>query len=90
MMALTKEGASCPPPDMMHRCSEVIMSNQTLSPEQAASYLGFHPSTLERWRRLRIGPKFIKVGGCRIAYMQRHLDEYLESRIRTPMLEGQK
>jgi predicted DNA-binding transcriptional regulator AlpA len=64
------------------------MSMQSLSPQQAAKYLGFSVATLERWRRMRVGPKFLKLGGNRIAYLQKHLDEYIESRVTTPALEG--
>jgi predicted DNA-binding transcriptional regulator AlpA len=64
--------------------------SEKLSPQQAAQYLGFSVPTLERWRRSGVGPKFVKLGGNRVAYLQKHLDEYVESRVRTPALEGQQ
>jgi predicted DNA-binding transcriptional regulator AlpA len=64
--------------------------SEKLSPQQAAEYLGFSVPTLERWRRLGVGPKFVKLGGNRVAYLPRHLNEYIESRVRTPPLEGQQ
>lgn len=60
-----------------------------LSQQEAAEYLGFSVPTLERWRRLGVGPKFLKLGGSRVAYLQEHLAEYVESRVRTPALEKQ-
>ncbi|MEQ1707575.1 MAG: helix-turn-helix domain-containing protein [Terricaulis sp.] len=63
--------------------------SEKFSPQQAAKYLGFSVPTLERWRRSGVGPKFVKLGGNRVAYLQKHLDEYVESRVQTPALEGQ-
>lgn len=65
------------------------MMSEKFSPQQAASYLGFSVPTLGRWRRSGIGPKFVRLGGKRIAYLQVHLDAYIESRVQTPTLEGQ-
>lgn len=64
------------------------MSMQSLTPKEAAEYLGFGTSTLERWRRLGVGPKFVRLGGNRVAYLQKHLDEYIEGRVQTPSLEN--
>ncbi|WP_417850172.1 helix-turn-helix transcriptional regulator [Thalassoglobus sp.] len=50
-----------------------------LSRADAASYIGVTKPTLATWASLGKGPKFVKVGS-KVFYLQRHLDEYLESR----------
>ena len=65
------------------------MPMQSLTPQAAAKYLGFGASTLERWRRLGIGPKYLKLSSNRVAYLQSHLDDWLDSRVRTPAQERQ-
>lgn len=88
MMLCTKEGDRALYWTRSPYDEEVFMSEK-LSPRQAAKYLGFSVPTLERWRRSGVGPKFVKLGGNRVAYLQKHLDEYVESRVQTPALEGQ-
>ena len=50
-----------------------------LNRHDAAEYLGVTYATLATWACLGKGPKFIKLGG-KVVYLQKHLDEYLESR----------
>lgn len=50
-----------------------------LNRAEAAEYIGTTKSTLATWASLGRGPKFVKVGG-KVVYLQKHLDEYLESR----------
>ena len=49
----------------------------TLSTKEAAQYLGLKSyNTLEKWRMVGKGPRFIKIGG-KILYPLQFLDEYL-------------
>jgi predicted DNA-binding transcriptional regulator AlpA len=50
--------------------------------DQAATYVGLGRSTLEKMRCTGDGPKFIRLGPRRVAYRQRDLDEWLDSRPR--------
>lgn len=43
---------------------------------EAAEYLGLHPDSLCRWRRLKRGPKFIRAGRF-IRYRLDELESYL-------------
>jgi excisionase family DNA binding protein len=52
-----------------------------LMQDEAAARLGVKPCTLEKWRALRKGPRFLKVGGL-VRYRQVHLDEWLEQQTR--------
>lgn len=42
----------------------------------AAEMIGLNPRTLENWRVLWKGPKFVKVGG-RVRYSEQHIIEWL-------------
>lgn len=44
---------------------------------EVAEMLKVHPKTLARWRRTKIGPKWINVGGL-VRYRRDDLDEWLE------------
>lgn len=46
--------------------------------EDAADRLGVKPSTLRKWRMLRIGPDSFKVAG-RVVYRETKIAEYLEA-----------
>ena len=48
------------------------VSSPWLDTEAAALHLGIAPNTLKRWRNLRQGPLFHKVGGKLIRY---HVDD---------------
>ncbi len=52
-----------------------------LTETEAAKRVGVSISTLRRWRRKRIGPKFFSLGGI-LRYRIVDLDEFVESRIR--------
>lgn len=56
-----------------------------LDSEQAGQYIGgVSIATMARYRSKGLGPKFIRVGGRRIRYRVRDLEEFLESRTVTP------
>ena len=48
-----------------------------LNTKEAAKYLGLSPYTLERWRYLVKGPRFIRVGGKAVRYRQSALDAFI-------------
>jgi predicted DNA-binding transcriptional regulator AlpA len=49
-----------------------------LTPE-AATYLGKRsPSTLEKWRHQRVGPRFLRLGVKSVGYDIRDLDAWIE------------
>lgn len=57
-------------------------SSDLLDQDGAADYLGVQPSTLERWRFVGAGPKFVKVGRL-VRYRRSALEAYLDERTRT-------
>lgn len=50
-----------------------------LTTKEAARYLGVHPDTLRRFRRLDRGPRFSAVGGRLIRYSLEELLRWLRS-----------
>jgi len=42
--------------------------------EAAAAFLKVSPRTLEKWRRLGIGPKFVRLGRRLVLYDRRELE----------------
>lgn len=52
-----------------------------LSTKEAADYLRFHRDTLRRYRRLRIGPRYSKIGRV-VRYHIDDLDEWVRSQAR--------
>lgn len=63
--------------------ADYTVDHRRLSPVQAAEYLGDGKSpsvkTLEKWRCVGGGPRFIRVGS-RIMYDSRDLDAWLDER----------
>jgi len=54
-----------------------------LTNKQAAAELGLSKTTLERWRWLKVGPKYYKVGN-RVFYRPEDLQAFLKTRVREP------
>lgn len=50
---------------------------------QAAVYLHSSEPSLERFRRIGVGPKFVKMGGA-VRYRRSDLDSYIEQCTRRP------
>lgn len=46
---------------------------------EAAEVLGLKPATLEVWRWVGRGPRYVKAGRC-VRYRQEDLEEYISSR----------
>ena len=57
------------------------MSTRHLNQKQLAERWGVSPKTLERWRWLGQGPKFLKLGG-RIAYRLEDIETYEAQQLR--------
>lgn len=58
-------------------------ADELLTPKEAAHILKVHVATLENWRSMNQGPKWIKLGeGLRspVRYARRDIDEYLALR----------
>lgn len=54
------------------------MSNRKLNTEEAATFLGVKPNTLEVWRCQKRGPKYSKIGR-RVLYDLADLESYFTS-----------
>ncbi|QLH40811.1 MAG: helix-turn-helix domain-containing protein [Defluviicoccus sp.] len=57
------------------------MSTRHLNQKQLAERWGISPKTLERWRWLGQGPKFLKLGG-RIVYRLEDIEAFEEQQLR--------
>ena len=53
-----------------------------LAEKEAAKILGFSERTLQKWRNLGGGPRFVRVSRRAIRYRQVDLDAWIESRLR--------
>jgi hypothetical protein len=60
-----------------------MKTENTLTSAQLAAQLNRSVVTLERWRRLRSGPPFIRMLG-RVVYRQADVDAWLESQRQAP------
>lgn len=56
---------------------------ETITPREAAALLKRAPVTLERWRRLRIGPPFLRVCG-RVLYRPDDITHWLDAQLQEP------
>lgn len=60
--------------------AEARLSESILTPETASTILGVKPETLATWRRKGIGPRFVLLGSKKLAYLEKHVFEWLEAR----------
>ena len=58
-------------------------TQENLTPREAAAVLKRSPVTLERWRRLRCGPPFLRVCG-RVLYRADDIAGWLDSQRQEP------
>jgi hypothetical protein len=61
----------------------LAVTNERLNQEQLARRWKISGRTLERWRWLRQGPKFLKIGG-RVLYRLEDIQGYEQERVRAP------
>ena len=54
-----------------------------LAEKEAAKILGFSERTLQKWRSVGGGPRFVQVSARAVRYRQVDLDSWIEERIRT-------
>lgn len=54
---------------------------QTLTPLQAAKYLGISESALRLWRSAGEGPRHFRAGEKLVRYRRADLDSWIESRL---------
>ncbi len=55
------------------------MTSKKLNTQEAAALLGVQPCTLERWRCMKRGPRYAKLGS-RVMYDIRDLEDWFASR----------
>ena len=51
------------------------LKNKLITEQKAAELLCLSPKTLQRWRWLKKGPYYVKLGGA-VRYQVRHLEEF--------------
>ena len=52
-------------------------SNGWMTTADAAEYLDVKVGTLEKWRYLKKGPRYYKIGGKRVRYRKSDLDAFI-------------
>ncbi len=57
---------------------------QTLTPIQAAKYLGISEAVLRLWRSEGKGPRHFKAGEKLVRYRRADLDQWIEERLSAP------
>jgi NADH/NAD ratio-sensing transcriptional regulator Rex len=57
-----------------------------LNERQAAERIGVRPTTLRRWRKIGVGPAYVRLGPSRIGYRVEALDAYVAEREIDPAL----
>jgi len=66
-----------------------VMDNQnTLTPVQAAKYMGISEAVLRLWRSQGKGPRHFKAGEKLIRYRRADLDAWIEARLSAPTAES--
>ena len=66
-----------------------MMDNQnTLTPVQAAKYMGISEAVLRLWRSQGKGPRHFKAGEKLIRYRRADLDAWIEARLSAPTAES--
>lgn len=54
-----------------------------LAEKEAAKALGFSERTLQKWRSVGGGPRFVRVSARAVRYRQVDIDAWVEERLRT-------
>lgn len=57
-----------------------------LTPDEVAQMLGMKPSTLVRWRRLKQGPPYVRVGHRTVRYQPEAVRAWMDSRTGRPLV----
>lgn len=61
---------------MMANQNQEEQSRKLLTPTEAAEILTLSPKTLAKWRCLRVGPPWIKIGGS-VRYRAADISDYI-------------
>lgn len=62
----------------------------TLSPKQAAKYIGISEGALRLWRSEGKGPRHFRAGEKLVRYRRTDLDAWIEARLSAPAETGQR
>ena len=65
----------------------MIEHQDTLTPKQAARYVGISEGALRLWRSSGKGPCFFKAGEKLVRYRRVDLDAWIEERLTTPAVQ---
>lgn len=57
----------------------------TLTPKQAAKYVGISEAALRLWRAERKGPRYFRAGEKLVRYRRADLDQWIEARLSAPV-----
>ena len=68
----------------------VIEQPNTLTPRQAAKYMGVSDAVLRLWRSDRKGPRYFKAGEKLVRYRRADLDAWIEARLSAPVMAVQQ
>lgn len=58
---------------------------ETLTPKQAAKYVGISEAALRLWRSENKGPRFFKAGEKLVRYRRVDVDQWIEARLSVPV-----
>lgn len=58
-----------------------MTTDKLLTTQQAAEMLGLSPNTLNQWRNLKRGPRFVKISKC-VRYSEAEILSYIEQQTR--------
>lgn len=59
----------------------VIEQPNTLTPQQAAKYMGISDAVLRLWRSAGKGPRYFRAGEKLVRYRRADLDSWIEGRL---------
>ena len=62
----------------------VIEQPNTLTPQQAAKYMGISEAVLRLWRSEGKGPRYFRAGEKLVRYRRADLDSWIEARLSAP------
>jgi excisionase family DNA binding protein len=57
-----------------------------LAPQEVADILGVQVSTLVRWRRLKQGPPYVRVGHRTVRYQPEAIEAWMKARTGRPLV----
>lgn len=58
-----------------------MSNNQLLTQDEAAALLSLSPITLEKWRGLRKGPPYVRLGSRTVRYQQEALSAWIAGNV---------